>query len=319
MSAMSGPLHVVLGAGGGIGSAVVRGLVHRGHRVRAVQRREAADLPAGAGLLRADVSTAEGAHAACAGAAVVYHCAQPAYHRWPQEFPALTDAVAEGAAAAGAKLVFADNLYMYGPVDGPVSEETPQRPTSRKGAVRKAMADRLLAAHRTGRLRVAVGRASDYYGPRGTGSAVGAAVLPAVLRGATVNWPGRLDVPRTLHYLDDIAAGLITLGERDDADGRAFVLPAAPALTTREFIERVAAAAGRPVRVRRAAKPLVRLIGLADPAARELPDIWYQFDRPWTVDDGLYRRTFGPVEVTDTGEAIAATVAWARTRLPAAA
>ncbi|MFD5921351.1 NAD-dependent epimerase/dehydratase family protein [Kitasatospora sp. NPDC058201] len=310
---MPTPLHVVLGAGGGIGSAVVRELVRGGHRPRAVGRTPI-DVPAGVTSLTADLTTTEGARAAFAGAAVVYHCAQPAYHRWPQDFPGLTDAIVEGAAAAGAKLVFADNLYRYGPIDGPVSEETPQRPTSRKGAVRKAMTDRLLRAHDSGRLRVTIGQAADYYGPGGTNSVIGAAVVPAVLGDRTVFWPGRLDVPRTLHYLPDVAGALVRLGESDAADGRAFVLPAAPALTPRQFIEEVAAAAATRARVRATAKPLMRLVGLSNPAARELVDIWYQFDRPWTVDDGLYRRTFGPAEVTTPQEGAAATVAWYRTR-----
>jgi uncharacterized protein YbjT (DUF2867 family) len=107
-------LHVVLGASGGTGGAVVRELARRGLRARAVNRRGDADVPGGVERLAADVATAEGAKAACAGAAVVYHCAQPPYTRWPREFPPLTDAIAAGAAAAGAKLVLADNLYATG-------------------------------------------------------------------------------------------------------------------------------------------------------------------------------------------------------------
>ena len=112
-------LHVVLGASGGTGSAVVRELVRRGHRVRAVNRSGDADVPDGSAVERAkgDVADPEGARRACAGASVVYHCAQPEYTKWREEFPPMADAVIDGAAAAGAKLVFADNLYMYGRTD----------------------------------------------------------------------------------------------------------------------------------------------------------------------------------------------------------
>src|SRR5918992_188616 len=74
-----------------------------GWRARATNRRGAAPGPSGVGRLAADVSPPEGAKAAAAGAAVVYHCAHPPYPRWPEQFPPLTAAVADGAAAAGAK------------------------------------------------------------------------------------------------------------------------------------------------------------------------------------------------------------------------
>lgn len=327
-------LHVVLGASGGVGHAVVEELVRQGRRVRAVHRGAGtAPPPAGAEApgrgdaaverddpqvewLAADISTAEGARVACAGAAVVHHCAQPAYHRWGQEFPAMNEAVIAGAAAAGAKLVFADNLYCYAPpTDGALTEDAPQRPSSRKGAVRRAMANRLLEAHRAGVVRVAIGRASDYYGPGVLASSAGERLFTAVLAGRTVRWPGRVDVPRTLHHVGDVARGLVTLATDDRADGRAWILPAAPPLTPRELVRRVGTAAGRPARVSATPRAVLRLLGLVDPAAGELPDIWYQFDRPWVADDGQFQDAFGPQPATSYDRGLAATVAWYRARV----
>jgi nucleoside-diphosphate-sugar epimerase len=309
-------LHVVLGASGGVGRALVAELAGRGHRVRAVHRNAGRDdLPPGVEALAADVATPDGSRAACAGAAVVHHCAQPAYHRWAQEFPTMNEAVIAGASAAGAKLVFADNLYMYTPpAAGPLTEDAPQRPTSRKGAVRKALADRLLEVHRAGAVRVAIGRASDYYGPGATTSAAGETVFGAVLAGKTVRWPGRVDVPRTLHHVNDIARGLATLASDDRADGRAWILPAAPALTAREFVERVGAAAGRPVRITGTPRATLQLIGMLNRSAGELPDIWYQFDRPWLADDGQFQATFGPLPPTPYQRGIPETLEWYRGR-----
>ncbi|MEV0384754.1 NAD-dependent epimerase/dehydratase family protein [Nonomuraea sp. NPDC050643] len=165
-------LHVVLGAGGAVGASVVRELAARGHRVRAVNRGgrlpevPGVEVP-GVEIHRGDITTVAGAKAACDGAQVVYHCAAPAYERWTQEFPPMTDAVRQGAATAGAKLVLADNLYMYGPVTGPMTEDLPYAAANPQGRVRAEMAESLLAAHRSGELRVALGRASDYYGPGG--------------------------------------------------------------------------------------------------------------------------------------------------------
>jgi len=302
---------VVLGASGGIGSAVVRELAARGTSVRAVTRAGGADVPAGVEQVAADLATPDGARAACERATVVYHCAQPPYGRWAQEFPSLNECILEGVEAAGAKLVFADNLYMFGPVRGPLDDDSPQGPTSAKGRVRKELADALLSEHRSGRARVAIGRVSDYFGPGGSGSVAGLVVADAVA-GRKVRWPARGDVAHTFSYLPDVARGLVTLGERDEADGAAWILPAAPPLTARELVEHVERALGRPVKLSITSKLGMRAAGLFIPEAREIPDIWYQFDAPFVATATRFESTFGSLAVTPIGDAVAATVAWYR-------
>jgi nucleoside-diphosphate-sugar epimerase len=305
-------LHVVMGASGGIGGALVGELARRGRRVRAVNRRGDAPGPAGVERLAADVATPDGAKAAAAGAAVVYHCAQPPYTDWPAAFPPLTEAIAEGAAAAGAKLVLADNLYGYGPHDGPLTEDLPAAATGPKGRVRAEMADRLLAGHREGRLRVAIGRASNYYGPGGRNSVTGDRLFRAAVAGRTVRWVGRLDQPHTLSYLEDVAAGLATLGERDRADGQIWHLPAADPLTGRQFLELVVAASGGRSRIATSSAAMVRLAGMFLPFIREVGEVLYEFQAPYVVDWSKFQRAFGPVTPTPHGEAVARTVDWFR-------
>ena len=148
-----------------------------------------------------------------AGASVVYQCAMPAYTRWVQEFPQLQANVADAAEASGAKLVAMENLYMYGPTDGPMTESTPMAATGKKGSVRARLSRDLLERHAARRLRVAIGRASDYYGPACVELGGGGPVLRRGGRGKTPRWLGRTDQPHALTYLPDIAAGLVTLGE----------------------------------------------------------------------------------------------------------
>lgn len=309
-------LYVVLGATGGIGRAVVNEAVARGHRVRAVSRSTgpARDLPDGAERFDADVSTPAGAAAAVAGAAVVVHAAQPPYTRWPQEFPALTAAVADATAAVGAKLVLADNLYMYGLQPGdPMREDTPTRAADRKGLLRAAMAADLLARATRGELRVAIGRASDYYGPYGTTTALGESFFLPALRGRTVRAVGSLDAPHTMSYLPDVAAGLLTLAERPGADGRVWHLPVAEPLSIRQFADLVAAEIGAPLALRGTGVATLRLIGLAVPMMRELAGVAYQWQHPFVVDDRAFRTAFPEaVHVTAHPEAVAATTAWWR-------
>src|SRR5918993_1410891 len=285
---MSGSLHVVVGASGGTGGALVRELDRRGHRVRAVNRRGDAPAPAGVERWAADVATVDGAKAAAEGAAVVYHCAQPPYTDWPAAFPPLTEAIAEGAAAAGAKLVLADNLYRYGPHDGPLTEDLPAAATGPKG------------------------RASNYYGPGGRNSVTGDRLFRAAVAGRTVRWVGRLDQPHTLSYLEDVAAGLATLGERDRADGQVWHLPAADPLTGRQFLELVVAASGGRSRIATSSAAMVRLAGMFVPFIQEVGEVLYEFQAPYVVDWSKFGQWFGPVIPTPHAEAVARTVDWFR-------
>src|SRR4029450_2307 len=138
-----------------------------------------------------------------------------------------------------------------------------------KGRTRARMAERLLDLHGQGRLRVAIGRASNYYGPGGLASVTGERLFRAAVAGRTVRWVGRLDQPHTLSYLEDVAAGLATLGEREEADGQAWHLPAAEALTGRHVLELVVAARGG--RPRRAPQPRGRRRPAAAPARSRGP------------------------------------------------
>ncbi len=305
----------VLGATGGIGGAVVRELVAQRRPVRAVSRSgrrpwgtERADLE----VLAADLATPAGAMSAVEGSEVVIHAAQPDYRRWAREFPPMTEAIADACERAGTRLVVADNLYMYGPVEGSISEESPTRPTSQKGRVRQQMAADLLARHDAGRLAVALGRASDYFGPGGVDSTPGVLVFSALGKGKQPRWIGRLDQPHTLHYLPDVARALIALSEADDADfGRAWILPAAPALTGAEWLRRASAVAGRPYRARVITPWQNRLAGMVVPMVRELNEIMSQFTEQFVVDDRAFRTRFGGQGwEAPTEKALEATVEW---------
>ncbi|MGL5863668.1 MAG: NAD-dependent epimerase/dehydratase family protein, partial [Phycicoccus sp.] len=256
-------LSVVLGASGGIGSALVSELLARGARVRAVGRRSG-PVPTGAETLTADVATPEGAATAVRGADVVYHCAQPAYERWTTEFPPLTTAVLDATATAGAKLVLADNLYCYGPTRQPLTESLPMAATDPKGRVRVAMAEQLLAAHGAGRVRVVLGRASDYFGPGGVDTGLGTTFFGRLVAGKRAQWIGDLDQPHTMSYLPDVARALVLLGERDEADGRAWHLPA-EASTGRELVQLAGDALGREVAASATSPLMLRAGGLFSP------------------------------------------------------
>lgn len=301
-------VHVVLGSTGGAGHAIAAALFDAGLPVRAVSRCGHADLPAGITQLAADITTSDIA-AAVADAAVVYMAAQPQYHRWPQEFPAMLDRVVDATAAVGAKLVMVDNLYAYGPCDHPMTPATPQRATDAKGHLRAAMADRLLQAHREGRLRVAIGRASDYFGPGADNSTITALAIEPIAKGGSLRWMCALDKPHAVAYLPDIARAYVRLGTDPRADGRVWILPHAPAPTGEEFLALVNAALPDPRKTSVVSKTMLRLAAPFHRISNEVLGISYQWTQSYTLADSAFRTELGPFEVTPLDEAVKATVA----------
>ena len=304
----------VLGASGGIGSAVVKELACRGHAVTAVNRAGDADVPTGVARLAADVAAAPDAKRVCAGSDVVVMAAQPAYHRWPQEWPPMMRSVSDAAAAAGARLVFTDNLYAYAPAAGPLRETSPEHATDSKGVVRRELGHLLLDAHRRGDLRVVIGRFSDYYGPNASHSGLHMVGIESGLRGRTMRGMFDLDQLHTFHYLPDAARGFAELIEHPEADGRIWLLPAAAPITQRELLGLVNAHLDRPVRIGRVTPVLLRVAGWFNPLLREARSSVVQFDRPWVVDATRFNQAFGAIRTTPHAEAVAHTMAWLRQR-----
>jgi nucleoside-diphosphate-sugar epimerase len=307
-------VHVVFGATGAAGRAVVAELLRRGETVRAVSRGGWA--PQGARGVAADAADRAQAAAAAAGATVLYHCASPPYTRWPELFPALTRSILGAAESSGAKLVYADNLYAYGPVDGPLREDLPAIARGRKGRIRVAMAAEILRAHRDGRARVVIGRASDYYGPNCTTSNAGEPVFGRIVAGKRPQWTGKLDQPHTFHYLPDVARGLVVLATHSEADGQIWHLPAAEPLTAQQFFDIVSKMAGKPTPTKASVlgPALLAAAGIVSPLLRELRETSYQFRAPFVVDSSKFETTFGHLEPTPHREAVAQTVAWYQSR-----
>jgi nucleoside-diphosphate-sugar epimerase len=302
--------HVVLGASGGVGNAVVRALVAQGKRVRGVTRSGKADAPAGVELVAADISNLDQARAVCQGASVVYFCANPAYTRWPQDFPPLLEGAIAGASAARARLIAAANLYVYAPTTQPLTEDLPWAPVTRKGKVRAAMDERLLAAHRSGEVQAAIGRASDFFGPGALNSSfAGDRFFNALRAGKPVQWIGRLDVPHTFSYIDDFGRGLVTLGAHPEALGQAWHIPAAEPITGQEFLKLMFAEAGAQAKITRVTPLMLRAVGLFNPLAREVVEMTYEFEQPFIMDGAKFTRAFGGAP-TPNPEAIRQTVVW---------
>src|SRR5215207_4363186 len=309
-------LHVVFGTGP-VGLAVMDELVSKSKRVRMVNRSGRANVPDGVEVLGGDATDEAFAREASQGASVVYFALNPPYNKWPELFPPLQAGVLEGAAAAGAKLIAMENLYMYGPTDGrPLTEELPYAANTRKGTVRARMSEELMEAHASGRVRVAIGRASDFFGPRVLASAAGEQVFGRALQGKSAQVAGDPNQPHTYTYAPDIGRGLVILGEREEALGQAWHLPSPETVTTRQFVEMIFEEVGKPARIQAAPKIVLRVMGLFNPGMREMIEMLYEFEEPFVVDHSKFEQAFGE-RATPLKEAIGETVRWYRSKHPA--
>ena len=303
-------LHVVVGATGGTGSALVRMLACAGVRVRAVARSLPQVLPAGVEAASADALDLASMREVCKGAAVVYNCVNPPFTQWHALFPRVMNNLIVAAGRADAVLVFADDTWMYGPPTGPLTEEHPQRPAGVLGALRAQLAATLLEAHRQGSVRAAIGRASELYGP-GVESLLGANLFESAIRGRRMFWPGSLESALNPTYIDDFAGGLMTLGTRDEALGQVWHMPTAAPITGREFVQLLVAEAGTQSPVTALNRVLVQMLALVWPVARQGAELIYQFDAPYVVDAEKFRRAFGSTP-TPYLDGIRQTLSWYR-------
>jgi nucleoside-diphosphate-sugar epimerase len=308
-------LHVIVGAGP-VGSGTAERLAEAGHQVRVVSRsgRGPTSHPR-IELVAADATNTAVLRELAAGSAALYNCANPLYHRWPQDWPPLAAALMSTAEHTGAVLVTMGNLYGYGPVDTAMTEDTPLAATGSKGRVRAAMWTDALAAHRAGRLRATEARASDFFGPGATRHAmIGERFVPPVLAGKPVYVLGNPDAPHTWSYLSDVAAAMVILGTDERAWGKAWHVPSPPPLSQRAMAARLATLAGaREPRLRRVPNAVLHAAGLVSPLLREFRETNHQFARPFVMDSSAFTTTFG-VEPTPMDDALKATMAWWQSR-----
>jgi nucleoside-diphosphate-sugar epimerase len=287
-------LATILGAGGPIGNDLAKILVAQNARVRLVSRNP--KLLDGTVIFKADLADREQTVQAVAGSDVVFLLAGLAYETvvWQELWPRIMANTIEACERANAKLVFFDNVYMYGRVQGPMTEQIPDAPCSKKGAVRAAIARTLMNEVQAGNVSALIARAADFYGPNTKNGVPNVLVFENFAKGATASWLVNADVPHSLTFIPDAARGVAMLAERESAFNQIWHLPTAPNPPTgREFIELAAAAFGVKPKYRVLGKPLLRVVGWFDPRVRESYEMLYQSAAPYIFDSTKFATEFG--------------------------
>lgn len=298
------PQHVVLGGNGVVGRETVAALLRRGERATSVGRK--ASRIDGVNSVIADLFNPADVARALAGAQVAYLTAGLPYSSkvWAHQWPAIVRNTIDAAIAHGTHLVYFDNVYAYGRVQGPMTEQTPLRPVSRKGRVRAAALELLDEAAAERGLTFTVARSADFYGPSATTSVLNTYGLAKIAAGKAGTWFFDADQPHSLTYTPDIGEALAILGTHPQGRYGAWHVPTAPALTGREYL-RIAGAPEKRMTVM--SSSTMRLGALFNAGARETLEMAYQYTAPYLFDSRAFETAFG-VKPTPIADGIATTL-----------
>jgi nucleoside-diphosphate-sugar epimerase len=285
----------ILGAGGPISNELTKILSAGGKPLRLVSRNP--KPAAGAETVAADISDQQQVIRAVAGSSVVYLLVGLKYDVkvWQELWPRIMANTVEACKRAEAKLLFFDNVYMYGKVDGPMTEETPYAPVSQKGEIRARIATALMDEVKRGQLTAMIARAADFYGAADAEHGMpNVLVLEPFAKGSKASWLINDVVPHSLTFTPDAARGVAMLAGRETAWNQVWHLPtAAPALTGKEFISMTANAFGVKPKYKILNRGMVKVGGWFNPLVGELFEMLYQNDSPYIFDSTKFARAIG--------------------------
>jgi nucleoside-diphosphate-sugar epimerase len=227
---------------------------------------------------------------------------------WRELWPRIMNNVIEACKRSNARLIFFDNVYMYGKVRGRMTEETPFNPCSKKGEIRAQISTNLLNEVKSGMLNAMIARSADFYGPHALTSVANLLVFDKLVKGAIASWLVNDSVPHSFTYTPDAARSLVMLADSGSAWNQTWHIPTASKPPTgNEFIQIVANAFGVKPRYRVLNRPLIRIAGLFDSNIRESYEMLYQSDSEYLFDSSKFSKAFS-FEPTSYVEGIKGTV-----------
>jgi nucleoside-diphosphate-sugar epimerase len=304
-------LHTILGANGTIAAELIPVLQSNAQQIRLVSR--SPKKVAGAEIFQADLLNRDQVFQAVTGSDFVYLLAGLEYNRkvWKTEWPVIMRNTIDACTAAGARLIFFDNVYMYGRVNGSMTESTPYNPCSAKGKIRTEIDEMLLKEMKSGEIKAMIATSADFYGPRTKKTSVaGIMIFEKMKSGKPAQWFVNAKQPHSFTYTPDAALALYLLSGSENAYGQTWHLPTAkPALTGKEFISIAAKYMHAKNKVQVLPKWLVGIIGLFVPVMKELGEMLYQNEFPYVFDSSKFEKAF-QFKPTSYDDGIRRTAEW---------
>jgi nucleoside-diphosphate-sugar epimerase len=287
-------MHTILGAGGVIADGLAIELVQKNMKTRLVSRNPT--FSPKAELFKADMTDLKQAMQAIRNSSVVYLCIGLKYDYavWREQWPKIMNNVIEACGQCQAKLIFFDNVYMYGKVDGVMTEELPYNPSSRKGDLRARIATQLMSAVRKGNITASIARAADFYGPGAGKSGIpNLLVLSNLIKQKKAQWLANPTVKHSFTYTPDAIKALALLGLDDQSWNQTWHLPtSANPLTGKEFIHLMAEALKTNSQLRVLKPWMIRIAGLFDKTISEIYEMLYQYQYDYIFDSSKFEKAF---------------------------
>ena len=316
MIAVARGRHVIFGTGP-VGVALAHALEASGRTVISIPTNEYGSDPYGIDVMRGDPTDFEFALRACSGAEAIYSCLNGPVNEWKSQFPPIVDNLIEVAEATGAKLVHWDLAHMYEKTRDPITESTPNSAQTDPATVLVELADKIINATWTGRIEGVIGRSADVFGPGAIGpefgSSFGGRVFWPAIEDSEISVVGDIESPRSMAFVDDVAAGLITLADVPDSGGHVWHLPSAPPISPSELVSMVVAQArssaevgSSPRHIRGCALLHLKIVR-AD--ISEVQHELHALDRRFVLNHSNFTMAYGE-QVTDHSTAIRKTLAW---------
>ncbi len=302
---MNEELHVVLGARGVSGLALLDELKVRNLNFRGVVRSN--DIP-GVTCMHANLLDKKETENATISASHVYLCAGLQYSTkvWERDWPIVMENVISACEKSNSKLIFLDNIYMYGPIplNVPFDESHPRSPSSKKGKIRKEISEMVVQAHKQNRIKAIVARAADFYGPNVTNCALYPSFIENIINNKNPQSIAKLKVRHTYSYIPDIAKALVILALEDSCYGEVWHLPVSEAITITETTILINKILKTNYEASYLPSFLRKTLSFFIPSLGELNEMMYQFDYDYIMSYDKFKKKFPDFKVTRIEEGL---------------
>ncbi|MDB5060894.1 MAG: NAD-dependent dehydratase [Mucilaginibacter sp.] len=287
-------MHTILGAGGPVANALSRELINNNETIRLVSRRPVKTTGDNVTWKKADLLNYNETLEASRGSKVIYLCAGLVYDKdiWREQWPIIIQNVINVAKETKARLIFFDNVYMYGLVNGPMTEQTPYKPNSVKGEIRAGIASKIMEEVKAGNIRAIIARAPDFYGTDSQNSFFDMMVLDKYSKKQTAQWIGNPKVKHNFIYIPDAGKAMYLLGQSPESDNQIWHLPTAPVKTGKEFIELAANIYGVKPKFIAINKFMLWLVGLFQKVVAGTVEMYYQYDHDYNFNSDKFEKAF---------------------------